>query len=75
MSTISRSRRAEIVRQAATVRMCSQRAGHSTERTAAETRRALPDVSPLEGRRLASDRSGGEPPSPRSAPSMILGST
>ncbi|CAM5288476.1 hypothetical protein GCM10010329_81010 [Streptomyces spiroverticillatus] len=53
MLTITRSRRAEIVREAAAVRMRCQRHGHSTERTVTAIRTALPEVSALEGWRLA----------------------
>lgn len=53
MGQITRSRRAQIQREATTIRMRAQRAGHTTERIVTELRNALPEVSALEAWRLA----------------------
>jgi hypothetical protein len=50
---ITRSRRAQIQREATAIRMRGQRAGHATERIATELLDALPEVSALEAWRLA----------------------
>ncbi|MEV6250707.1 hypothetical protein AB0M38_31745 [Streptomyces sp. NPDC051742] len=52
-ATISRARRATIVKEAAGIRMRCQRERLDTEHTAAEIRRVLPEVSGLEAWRLA----------------------
>lgn len=53
MGQITRSRRAQIQREAAGIRMRGQRAGHATGRIVTELRTALPEVSALEAWRLA----------------------
>ncbi|MFI7126021.1 hypothetical protein ACIBQ1_10025 [Nonomuraea sp. NPDC050153] len=53
MGQITRSRRAQIQREATAIRMRGQRAGHATERIVTELRDALPEVSALEAWRLA----------------------
>ncbi|WP_185844593.1 helix-turn-helix transcriptional regulator [Nonomuraea sp. WAC 01424] len=50
---ITRSRRAQIQREATTIRMHAQRAGHATERIVSELRQALPELTMLEAWRLA----------------------
>ncbi|GGO70836.1 helix-turn-helix domain-containing protein [Nonomuraea cavernae] len=50
---ITRSRRAQIQREATTIRMRAQRAGHTTERIVTELRNALPELTALEAWRLA----------------------
>lgn len=53
MATITRSRRAEIRREAATIRRRGQHRGWNTPRTLTAIRSALPEVTVLEGWRLA----------------------
>lgn len=50
---ITRSRRAQIQREATAIRMRGQRAGDATERIVTELRDALPELTALEARRLA----------------------
>ncbi|WP_329392646.1 Twin-arginine translocation pathway signal [Streptomyces lydicus] len=53
MATITRSRRATIVKEAAQIRMHCQRQGRTIERTVTAIRNALPEVTALEAWRLA----------------------
>lgn len=53
MGQVTRSRRAEIQREATAIRMRGQRARYTTERIVAELRDALPELSALEAWRLA----------------------
>jgi len=55
MATITRSRRAEIRREAAAIHRRGQKDGWSTPRTLRAIRSALPEVTALEGWRLALD--------------------
>ncbi|MFF2128704.1 Twin-arginine translocation pathway signal [Streptomyces olivochromogenes] len=52
-ASVTRLRRAAIVREAAQVRMRCQRTGHTNEQAAAAIREALPEVTQLEAWRLA----------------------
>ncbi|WP_254401032.1 Twin-arginine translocation pathway signal [Streptomyces sp. AC555_RSS877] len=52
-ASITRSRRAAIVREAARIRMRCQRAGYRTEQTVAALRTAFPEVTELEAWRFA----------------------
>ncbi|GAA3063677.1 hypothetical protein [Streptomyces glomeratus] len=52
-ASITRSRRAAIVREAARTRTRCQRAGYTNEQTAAAIREAFPEVTELEAWRLA----------------------
>lgn len=53
MGQVTRSRRAQIQREATAIRVRGQRAGYATEQIVAELRDALPEVSALEAWRLA----------------------